>query len=36
VCYLSEDCDFWWFQLDEEIEESEDEENDAAEAHGKN
>jgi hypothetical protein len=23
---MSEDCDFWWFQLDEEIEEDEDEE----------
>jgi hypothetical protein len=23
---LSEDCDFWWFQLEKEIEENEDEE----------
>jgi hypothetical protein len=35
VCYLSEDCDFWWFQLDEEIEKNEDEEGGTVEARGK-
>jgi len=35
VCYLSEDCDFWWFQLDEEIDENEEKENGTVEARSK-
>lgn len=26
LVYMSEDCDFWWFWFDEELEEDEDEE----------